>query len=268
MQQSQNTIRVVTLNMHKGFSPLNLNSTLQSLKHNVKQLGADIACLQEVQGHHHEFATVPQFEFLADQIWTHYAYGKNAIYSEGHHGNAILSHFPFTFEENINVSNHRYESRGILHGRVAVPSWNSTPLHILTLHFDLTGWGRRRQIETLCQLIQTRIPTDHPVLVCGDFNDWTEQATPVIESQTGLREAFLQHTGSHARTFPARFPFLKLDRIYTRGLAVQSLRRLDGPEWSRLSDHLGLLVEVSPHQRLDTEGSQNSASAMSKDSKN
>ncbi len=35
-----------------------------------------------------------QFAFLADEIWPHFAYGKNAIYSAGHHGNAILSKHP------------------------------------------------------------------------------------------------------------------------------------------------------------------------------
>ena len=44
-----------------------------------------------------------QFEFLADSIWSHYAYGKNAIYQHGHHGNAILSELPFAISNNVDV---------------------------------------------------------------------------------------------------------------------------------------------------------------------
>ena len=39
------------------------------------------------------------------------------------------------------------------------------------------------------------------------------------------------------RTFPAVFPWFRLDRIYQRGFAVRSARVLRGREWARLSDH-------------------------------
>lgn len=46
------------------------------------------------------------------------------------------------------------------------------------------------------------------------------------------------------RTFPAVFPWFRLDRIYQRGFAVRSARVLRGREWSRLSDHSPLLAEL------------------------
>lgn len=46
------------------------------------------------------------------------------------------------------------------------------------------------------------------------------------------------------RTFPAVFPWFRLDRIYQRGFAVRSARVLRGREWSRLSDHAPLLAEL------------------------
>ncbi|MDQ2137343.1 endonuclease/exonuclease/phosphatase family protein [Alcaligenaceae bacterium C4P045] len=46
------------------------------------------------------------------------------------------------------------------------------------------------------------------------------------------------------RTFPAVFPFLRLDRIYQRGFAVRSARVLRGREWAKLSDHSPLLTEL------------------------
>ncbi len=46
------------------------------------------------------------------------------------------------------------------------------------------------------------------------------------------------------RTFPAVFPWLRLDRIYQRGFAVRSARVLRGRPWSEFSDHAPLLAEL------------------------
>jgi endonuclease/exonuclease/phosphatase family metal-dependent hydrolase len=46
------------------------------------------------------------------------------------------------------------------------------------------------------------------------------------------------------RTFPAVFPWLRLDRIYQRGFAVRSARVLSGRDWAKLSDHAPLLTEL------------------------
>jgi len=55
--------------------------------------------------------------------------------------------------------------------------------------------------------------------------------------------------GSHPglpppRTFPAAFPWLRLDRIYQRGFAVRSARVLRGKPWTRVSDHAPILAEL------------------------
>lgn len=46
------------------------------------------------------------------------------------------------------------------------------------------------------------------------------------------------------RTFPAVFPWLRLDRIYQRGFAVRSARVLHGSPWKQLSDHAPLITEL------------------------
>mgnify|MGYP003392572165 FL=1 len=108
---SSTSLKVLTYNIHKGFSATNLRFILHEIKSSLRHINADIVFLQEVHGErtisNNRFADWPnnqQFEFLADQIWHHCAYGKNAIYKSGHHGNAILSKYPFVEWENINVS--------------------------------------------------------------------------------------------------------------------------------------------------------------------
>jgi len=235
-------LQLLTLNIHKGFSFFNRRSTLDGLKDSIRGLGVDVVCLQEVLGEHERNAKRPQFEHLADSIWSHYAYGKNSVYTQGHHGNAILSRFPIESHENFDISNHRLERRGILHATLAAPDWNGKRLHVMTLHLDLLAIGRKRQLERLVELVARRVPPGEPLVVAGDFNDWTEDATDALLEKAGLEEVFLRCTGEHARTYPAPYPLLRLDRIYVRGIAVESVRRVDGEPWASLSDHLGLVA--------------------------
>ena len=63
----------------------------------------------------------PHYEFLADSIWPQFAYGRNAVYPKGHHGNAVLSKFPIVRYENHDVSIGGPEKRGLLHCVLRVP---------------------------------------------------------------------------------------------------------------------------------------------------
>ena len=111
-----NLLRVVSYNIHKGFSHFNQRMVIHDLRERLRALNADIVFLQEVQGsqvgHAQRWAhwpTAPQYEFLADDVWSDYAYGKNAVYDHGHHGNAILSSYP-------NVRWVSYKEFGSTHG--------------------------------------------------------------------------------------------------------------------------------------------------------
>ena len=46
------------------------------------------------------------------------------------------------------------------------------------------------------------------------------------------------------RTFPSAVPLFAMDRVYTRGLACVSATVPRNSGWSRMSDHLPLLVEL------------------------
>lgn len=46
------------------------------------------------------------------------------------------------------------------------------------------------------------------------------------------------------KTFPAKFPMFRLDRIYQRGFAVRRAQVLRGRPWSVLSDHAPILAEL------------------------
>ena len=248
------SIKVLTYNIHKGFSATNLRFVLHEIRNLLRHINADIVFLQEVHGEcnisKNRFADWPnnrQFEFLADQVWHHHAYGKNAIYKSGHHGNAILSKYPFVEWENINVSMLRSASRSLLHGAILIPGLNQK-IHIICVHLGLFELERERQISMLAKRIASHVPADEPLIIAGDFNDWRGRVERYLHQDLGVKEVFKNIHGSYARTFPSWLPFLSMDRIYFRGLDVVDCNYLQDKPWRRLSDHIPLFAEFRLHK--------------------
>jgi len=243
-------LHIATYNIHKGFSQFNRRMMIHELRERLRLLAADIIFLQEVQGRHirnalrfEDWPAEPQYEFLADEIWSDYAYGRNAVYAQGHHGNAILSRYPIRWSENEDVSFHRREGRGLLHCEIEVPG-AFAPLHCICVHLALTERGRRQQVGALIERLRREVPEGAPVVVAGDFNDWRNLAGRRLAAALGLSEALADHWGRPARSFPSAFPVLRLDRIYVRGFRVRHTHVHHGPMWSRLSDHAALSAHL------------------------
>ncbi|MFT5658288.1 MAG: endonuclease/exonuclease/phosphatase family metal-dependent hydrolase [Gammaproteobacteria bacterium] len=243
-------IKVLTYNIHKGFDVYNRNFVLHKIRQQLESIDVDMVFLQEIHGQHLGNETNvsgwpegSQFEFLADQIWPHYAYGKNAIYNNGHHGNAILSKYRFEEWHNINLSRFSRASRSFLHGTVRLPKSDSR-LHLICVHFELIGFERIRQLNILKKYIERSIPDTDPIILAGDFNDWSGSTGVRIESQLRMKEVFRASHGSVAKTFPSRWPLLGMDRIYFRGLKLLECERLKGAPWQSMSDHLPLYAKL------------------------
>lgn len=239
-------IRVMTYNIHKGFSTGNRRFVLHQIRDQLRQADVDLVFLQEIQGEHtrrekriEEWPDASQFEFLADEIWHHHAYGKNAIYNAGHHGNAILSKYPFVQWENINVSALRRASRSILHGVIHLPE-SMTNIHVVCIHLDFVATERLRQIDILNARIREHVPDDEPLILAGDFNDWGGKLDQHLADDLQLTDPYLEFHKRHARTYPSWFPMLPVDRIYYRGLMPLESDCYKQSPWHRLSDHVPL----------------------------
>jgi endonuclease/exonuclease/phosphatase family metal-dependent hydrolase len=246
------SLRIASYNIHKGLSFFNRRNVLHDVRDRLMGLNAEIVFLQEVQGHHtrgakrfESWPAMPQHEFIAGDLWNDVAYGMNSVYDHGHHGNAILSRFPILRWENIDISAHVFENRGLLHCELAVPNMTQ-PLHAICLHLALNESGRRKQIQQLSERIRRMVPDDAPLIIAGDFNDWRQRTSSYLAEELGLKEVFESHHGHHARSFPAALPFLTLDRIYVRGFSIASAQVLHGQRWRRLSDHAALTAQLRP----------------------
>lgn len=245
-------LNIASYNIHKGLSFFNRRMVVHELKERLHTLDADIVFLQEVQGEHVgragrflNWPDIPQHEFLAGGIWTDMAYGKNAVYDHGHHGNAILSRYPILRWENVDISAHIFESRGLLHCEMNVPGLDQ-PLHAICLHLALNEQGRRKQLQQISGHIRDLVPDSAPLIMAGDFNDWRQRAPAYLAKELNLTEVFETVQGRPALSFPAALPVFALDRIYTRGFSVLSARVLHGSAWRRLSDHAALTAHLRP----------------------
>jgi endonuclease/exonuclease/phosphatase family metal-dependent hydrolase len=242
---SADTFRVLTLNIHKGFSVGQQRLVLQHIREHLRASKANLVFLQEVVGDnsrhrqkHSQWPDASQMEFLADTVWSHHAYGKNAIYQHGHHGNAILSELPFQSWDNIDASFLNFSQRGFLHGTIA------GGIHLLCIHLGLFERERRLQSFRLVDYVNNTIPTGAPLIIAGDLNDWRKTTHRFLKDNLGVTEAFEQRNGRCADTFPAFFPLLPMDRIYTRGFDIIACESAAGNNWREFSDHCALIADL------------------------
>ncbi|MEO1193533.1 MAG: endonuclease/exonuclease/phosphatase family protein [Pseudomonadota bacterium] len=229
---------VLTHNIHKAVSPFSRRSSLTALAREIAGSGADLVFLQEIRGADRQTPGPGQPQRLAEALGFQVVYGKNAVYARGHHGNAILSRYPLEFLSNQDLSLSKLEQRGLLHARTRLP--NGQQIHLFCLHLNLRKVDQAHQLTQVIAHLRQELPPGEPVLLAGDFNDWSELLSDRLEGELDLQEAGLSANGRHARSFPSLLPVLSLDRIYYRGLALEDFAVLDGPDWRLLSDHLPL----------------------------
>jgi len=283
------TLRVSTYNIHKGvlreFIGLRRVTRIHELRTRLHELGSDLIFLQEVQGQHERHARrlehwpeEPQDVFLAKSPKLRHtfetAYGRNASYLHGHHGNALLSRYPIVGLENRDVSDHALEKRGVLHCVVQV---GRLKVHCFVVHFGLLARSRERQLGALIVWVSREVEVDAPLIIAGDFNDWRNRLSDRLCREIGVVEVFdaleprveVARRAAYfardrlpaavlepaeaaasprmvrtARTFPALVPWFRMDRIYQRGFRVSAARVLRGIEWARLSDHSPLVADL------------------------
>ena len=236
-------LRVATYNIHKGVQGIGPIRRLEihNLGHAVEQLDADIVCLQEVRKVHRREAQyfahwpeVPQADFLAPEGYTA-VYRTNARTKHGEHGNAMLSRWPVVSHQHEDMSDHRFEQRGLLHSEVTV---DGVSVHVVVVHLGLIKASRVRQLAQLVRFIEREVPASAAVIVAGDFNDWGATVRGAL-AHAGL----LAFDGDRLPTFPSRMPVLQLDHVYARGLKPLGLQVPHGRIWARMSDHLPLIAE-------------------------
>jgi endonuclease/exonuclease/phosphatase family metal-dependent hydrolase len=254
LQHPSDVLRVATYNIHKGVRGVGPRKRLEihNLVLGIEALDTDLVFLQEVRflnraeakkfpDTHFGWPRVPQADYLAPEGFE-VAYRTNAKTRHGEHGNALLSRWPLGDIGHHDVSDHRFEQRGLLHAPVY---WNGQLVHAIVAHFGLIHASRVRQVERLAAFVAAEVPKGEPLIVAGDFNDWGVKLDAPMHAMGLRRAAVPGDAPARFNTFPSRMPVFSMDRVYVRGLRCLSSAVPRGAAWARMSDHLPLVVELA-----------------------
>ncbi len=223
---------VATWNIHMGRGA-DGRRDLERTAAVIRALEIDCIGLQEVENHHHPGGD--DLTRLAAATGLQAVPGPTLFKPGGDYGNALLSRWPVLRVERHDLSVPGREPRGLLIAHLQTPELR---LQVAVTHLGLRPAERRRQVAT----ILGHLPGDPtvPLLLLGDFNEWLLWGRPLRWLHHRFRPA------PAPRTFPARRPLLRLDRI----LASEALRlhqvRAVATAASRLaSDHLPVVAQVA-----------------------
>jgi len=241
------SIKIVTYNIHacvgidRQYDPARIAAVL-------RDIDADIACLQEVAGRRRIGRHADQWAYLAEATGRQVvkpAPAKTASAATRERrpriGNAILTRFPVLSARTIDLSLPGLAARSALDADLLV---GDRVLRVVATHFGLSALERRLQASRLIAALgaTTRRPAADALLVMGDLNEWRGRAGAIVALDRCLGPS------AAPRTFPSWMPVLALDRIYVDGPAVLRDLFVDRSPLARLaSDHLPLVGHLSWH---------------------
>lgn len=233
--------RILSYNIRKGKGGYRGPVTVGSMAEKLATRQADIILCQEV--FHSSNGHGPyQSSDLGNRLSYKSVYEPNAVYRKGHHGNATLTHFDIHRYFNSNLSTNPIEKRGVLYSLIEC---RQGPVHVLNTHLGLNKVQRLKQVLSIANILSEICHDGHPVLLAGDFNDWTGQLDQAIRKYCGLTNALATLDKQQRRSWPSARPVFGLDRIYFRGLRLVGVRVLSSNPWDRLSDHLPVEAEFA-----------------------
>ena len=221
------TLRIMTWNVH-GIFHLNPKFHLDGICSVIRHWSPDVVALQEVDS---RGRTDDPFARLAEAVGDHSIDARSIVTQDGDYGQVLLSKWPFLATPKVvDVSYQEREPRRAISARIQS---NVGEMTVVATHLGLSIYERHAQAHALADLVG---PTR--TLVLGDFNDWFW-----VKSVRGVL-ARICPVRTRLRTFPARLPMMRLDRIYaSRDLAIRSA-------WTdrkarAYSDHLPVIADVA-----------------------
>ena len=224
-------LRAMTWNIHSAVGP-DGRYDLERVLSLVRRHRPDILAVQEVESRNRGSRESP-FEVLREHFEGSALHAETLRAHDGAYGHMLLSRWPMENEALHDLSVEGREPRKAICVQVRTPAGM---LGVVATHLGLKQRERHRQAHRLARLVRGM---HGPVIVMGDFNDWSWRG-PVWRSLSPLLPARTSH-----RTFPARFPVLRLDEIFCRpaSLLGRSWRDTQG---RNASDHLPVQAVVRP----------------------
>jgi len=240
------TLRLVTYNIHKGIGGTDRRYRLERTIETLRHCQPDIALLQEVDDDVPRSRRDVQVDLLAEAVGLpHRAFQRNVHLKHGHYGNAVLSRFPLTGVEDIDLTIRPKKRRRALVVRCRLAVGQRTrSLLVVNVHLGLSSIERQLQLRRLLKKHPLANASWRlPMVIGGDYNDAMGNLGKRIMVPRGFSSV-----GRKIHTFPAVLPVRSLDRIFYRGpLELQHAYASRTQLARQASDHLPLVAEFELH---------------------
>jgi endonuclease/exonuclease/phosphatase family metal-dependent hydrolase len=224
---------VASYNIHGGFG-LDGRRDIGRISRIIKQLGADIIGLQEVECRSNIDSRCHQLAELADTTGLTAVGGPTVRKRDGHYGNALLTAWPVLAVRRFDLSVPGREPRGALDVDLNI---RGKTARVIVTHLGLRGAERRHQVKRLITALS--IEPAGLVIALGDANEWLPAGRPLRTLHATFGKTRAQ------RTFPSVLPLLALDRIWVRPIGNLLDIRPHATALSRIaSDHLPLKAVI------------------------
>lgn len=230
-------LRFLCFNIHGGYSRDGLRD-LRRVHDLMEAYDIDIGAFQEMETRPSRGGKRTDVDTLADSGRPYHLPGPTLKEGEGWYGNLIVSRYPI-----LRARAHTMEATYDVEPRNAIDALIDTQhgkIRLLNTHLSLSPLERRTEVPRLIELVnEVEDEEKYPVFLMGDINEWYPQARLLR-----FLDSKMIPIPTDA-TFPAFFPFLKLDRAWQDAGHIRTRATvLSGKGISVLSDHLPVMIEA------------------------
>lgn len=225
---------------------------IENILKTLKEVHADVVCLQELTVGHERNNRVDTPKFIADGLGFNYFYKAAEIEDYGSYGNGIFSRYPivntdFVFIQEPEPGSNDYSKEGRVYVEATIAADGET-YAIGTVHMSYTDRfaptpAKTKETDELLKILGTK---KSKYILTGDFNALPDSYTisrvqnvlknagPDFEAKTWTTKPF-SYNGFEANTLDWR-----LDYVFVKpDVAIKSSRVVD----TEYSDHLPIVIE-------------------------
>jgi endonuclease/exonuclease/phosphatase family metal-dependent hydrolase len=200
----------------------------------LRELGADLVGLQEVDSGQDSAGQARQMERLAAASGFHFIAGPTILRQDGHYGNALLTGRRAREIRRLDLSHPGREPRGAIDVDLDI---DGVPVRVIVTHLGLRPGERRSQVKRLLDVLS--LEGGRLTVVMGDINEWLPGSRPLRWLHRRLGKA------PAVRTFPSFLPLLALDRIWVWPRKALRAVGVHGTPAARIaSDHLPVKASI------------------------
>jgi endonuclease/exonuclease/phosphatase family metal-dependent hydrolase len=240
----QKPLTLMTYNIYHGENPYTKSSNLASLADFISLNQLDLVALQEVDSMTLRSKAIGQgikldlMQELQQLTGMHGGFAKAIVYGEGGYGEGILSKWPMDFTNIKLPSPAGGEARALALATVVLENGQKLVFAGTHLCHEFEA-NRIAQVEAILQVVKS-IP--HPVVLTGDFNFTTEEATYELLARYFMDAAAA--AGNPEATYPADAPEIRIDYFWLDKAHRWTVHSAHVPELT-YSDHRPVLIQVS-----------------------